>query len=103
MRAVLLILILVVVAAIIAIATGFLDISQTRPARAPDIDATGSGISAEGGQAPAFDVDAGTVSIGAQPQNVTVPMPTVDVNPPQEEGAATQPVPATNAQQPPRQ
>jgi len=52
MRALILILILAVVAAIIAVATGFLDISQTRSARAPDVAANAAGVTASGGQAP---------------------------------------------------
>lgn len=80
MRAVLLILILVVVAAIAAIGTGFVDINQTRGARAPDVDASRNGIAASGGQAPAFDVETGSVQVGTQ--RATVPVPTVQVTPP---------------------
>jgi len=81
MRAILLILILAVVVLIGAIATGMLDISQTRSAKAPDVDVTRNGVTASGGQAPTFDVEAGTVTVGAQPTNVTVPAPTVSINP----------------------
>jgi hypothetical protein len=81
MRAILLILILGVVVLIGAIATGMLDISQTRSAKAPDVDVSSNGITASGGQAPTFDVEAGTVSVGATQTNVTVPAPTVSVNP----------------------
>jgi hypothetical protein len=95
MRAVLFILILAVVVVIIAIATGFLDISQTREARAPDIDATQSGVSARGGQAPAFDVETGSIAIGAREQNVTVPVPRVEVRPPESNQQAA----ASNSQQ----
>ena len=80
MRAILLILILAVVGLIVLIATGLLDISQTRPAEVPQVSVTGEGIVAEGGQAPAFDVETGTVSVGAEPANVTVAVPTVQVN-----------------------
>ena len=81
MRAILLILIIAVVVLIAAIATGMLDVSQTRQARAPDVDVTKDGITATGGQAPTFDVETGTVSVGAKPANVVVPAPTVTVNP----------------------
>ncbi len=81
MRAVLLILILAVVAVIAAVATGFLDISQTRSAQAPDVDASGNGVTASGGQAPAFDVETGSVTVGAKQQNVTVPVPRVEITP----------------------
>ena len=90
MRAIILILILAVVALIIAIQTGFLDIDQTRAAKAPDVSASGNGVTAAGGQAPAFDIETGTVAVGTKPENVTVRMPTVSVRPPAE-GAATQP------------
>ena len=81
MRAILLILILAVIVLIGAIATGMLDISQTRGVKAPDVDVSRNGITASGGQAPAFDVETGTVSVGAKETNVTVPAPTVTVNP----------------------
>jgi len=81
MRAILLILILAVVVLIGAIATGMLDISQTRPAEVPNLDVSKNGVTASGGQAPAFDVETGTVSVGAKDTNVTVPAPTVTVNP----------------------
>lgn len=80
MRAILLILILAVVAVIVAIATGFLDISQTRQAKAPQISTTGNGVTAKGGQTPAFDVETGSVSVGSKPK--TVPVPSLQVNPP---------------------
>ena len=81
MRAILLILIIAVVVLIAAIATGMLDVSQTRAVEAPDNDVTKNGVTATGGQAPAFDVETGTVSVGAKQTNVTVPAPTVSVNP----------------------
>ncbi len=88
MRAILLILILVVIAFIIAIATGFLHISQTRPATAPAVSVKGAGVTASGGQAPAFDVETGTVSVGTRQRNVAVP--SLQVNPPtnQQDGNA---------------
>jgi hypothetical protein len=92
MRAVLILLILVVLALIILVATGLLDISQTRPAEAPQVSVDGKGITARGGQAPAFDVETGTVSVGTNQVNVTVPAPSVKVNPADGNGAQ----PATN-------
>jgi hypothetical protein len=89
MRAIILVLILVVVALIIAIQTGFLDIRQTRGAEAPEISANGSGVTATGGQTPQFDVETGKVAVGSRPENVTVQMPTVEVQPPQANQAAT--------------
>ena len=106
MRAVLLILILAVVAIIAAVATGMIDISQTREARVPQISATTNGITASGGQSPAFQVETGSVQVGTGATNVTtptvriegrqtqVPTPKVTVNRP---GEQTQP--ATNTAQ----
>ena len=88
MRAVLLVLILAVVAIIIAVASGFLDINQIRGARAPDIDASSNGVTASGGQAPAFDVETGTVSVGTRDANVKVP--SLTVNPAGNDAAPTQ-------------
>jgi hypothetical protein len=92
MRAVIFIVILAVVAVIIAVATGFLDINQIRGAKAPDITATRNGVTATGGQAPAFDVETGSVKVGAKQQTVTVP--TLTVQKPDQNQAA----PASNAQ-----
>jgi hypothetical protein len=89
MRAVLFILIVVVLVVIAGLATGFLDINQIRGAKAPQIAATGNGVSAKGGQAPAFDVETGSVKVGTQQK--TVKMPTLQVEKPgqNEAGAAT--------------
>jgi hypothetical protein len=88
MRTVILVLILAVVALIVAIQTGFLDIRQTRGAEAPALSANEAGVSATGGQAPAFDVETGKVAIGSRDQNVTVQMPTVEIQPPSQANQA---------------
>jgi hypothetical protein len=95
MRAVLILLILAVVALIILVATGLLDINQTRPAEAPQVSVNGKGITATGGQTPAFDVETGTVSVGTNQVNVAVPAPSVKVNP----ADGNQAQPATNTAQ----
>ncbi len=87
MRAVLIILIIAVVAIIAAIATGFLDIRQVRGARVPQVSATGNGVTAQGGQAPAFDVETGSVQVGAT--NTTVQVPNVQVKKPDTAEQAT--------------
>jgi hypothetical protein len=79
MRAILLISILAVVALIAAIATGLVDISQTRDARAPSLEASNGAIRAEGGQPPAFEVQTGSVEVGTREANVAVPK--VEVKP----------------------
>ena len=86
MRAILFILILAVFALIIAIATGFLDISQTRGARAPDVSVDGRDVEASGGQAPTFDVETGSVAVGTRKTEVVVP--TVKVVPPDQQANA---------------
>ncbi len=96
MRAILFILILAVVAVLIAIGTGLVDITQTRPAQVPDVDASRGGVSASGGQAPAFDIETGSVAVGTTRANVVVP--TVRVRAPDEQ-ANTQASTATNAAQ----
>jgi len=83
MRAILFIFILVVVAALIAIATGFIDISQTRSAKVPEVSADKGGVSARGGQTPTFDVETGSVAVGTTRTNVVVP--TVKVVPPEQQ------------------
>ena len=73
MRAIFLILIVAVVVLIAAFATGYLDISQTRQAKAPAIEASSGAIRAQGGQAPAFEVQTGSVEVGTREANVSVP------------------------------
>jgi flagellar basal body-associated protein FliL len=73
MRAIFLILIVAVVALIAAVATGFLDISQTREAKAPAIEAGSGTIRAQAGQTPAFEVQTGSVEVGMREANVAVP------------------------------
>jgi hypothetical protein len=87
MRTVLLVLIVAVLAVIAAVATGFLDINQIRGARAPQVAATNNGVVAKGGQAPAFDVETGKVKVGSA--ETTVKVPTLEVEPPQNQAAAT--------------
>jgi hypothetical protein len=87
MRAVLLILIAIVVAIIIAVATGFVDIDQVRGARAPEVSATGNGLTAKGGQPPAFEVETGSIKVGTE--DAKVKLPSLQVAPPDENEAAT--------------
>jgi hypothetical protein len=86
MRILLFILIVAVLVILAALATGFLDIDQIRGAKAPQVSATGNGVTAKGGQTPAFDVQTGSVKVGAQEK--TVQMPTLQVQKPDENQAA---------------
>jgi len=92
MRAIIFILILAVVMVIIAVASGFLDLNM-RGGRAPQLSTTSNGIKASGGQAPAFDVETGSVKVGSAQKTVTVPTLTVQ-KPDQNQAAA-----ATNTAQ----
>ena len=87
MRAVLMILIIAVVVIIAAVATGFVNINQIRGAKAPQVSATSNGITAKGGQAPAFDVETGSVKVGTK--QTTVNVPALQVQPPQNQAAAS--------------
>lgn len=73
MRALVLILIVAILIIIAGIATGFLNISQVRMGKAPQITATKNGVTARGGQPPAFDVQTGSVKVGTKATNVQVP------------------------------
>jgi hypothetical protein len=73
MRAVILVLIVAIVAVIALLASGLLNINQVRPAQAPEVSATRNGVTAKGGQAPAFDVETGSVKVGTKETNVKVP------------------------------
>lgn len=86
MRAILLILIIAVALLIAAIASGLISFQQTRSAKLPDIGTVENGVSARGGQAPAFDVETGTVAVGTQQRNLTVAVPTVEVTPADAQG-----------------
>jgi hypothetical protein len=92
MRAVLLVLIVLVLAVLAAIATGFLDINQIRGAQAPQVSATHNGVTAKGGQAPAFDVETGSVKVGSTQK--TVKVPTLSVEKPADNQAAPAQAPA---------
>ena len=87
MRAVIFLLIAVILVVIAGVATGYLKISQTRPAEAPQLIATGKGVTAKGGQAPAFDVETGSVKVGTK--DATVKMPSLEVQKPGENQTAT--------------
>jgi hypothetical protein len=75
MRAILLILILGIVALIAVVATGLVDIegvSRRQDARRrPNRQRRGC----QGRQAPAFDIETGSVAVGTREANVAVPLP----------------------------
>ena len=73
MRAVLFVLIVAVIVIVAALATGFVNINQIRDGQAPQVSASRNGVSAKGGQAPAFDVETGSVKVGTKETTVKVP------------------------------
>ena len=88
MRAVIFILIIAVLVIIAGLATGFLDINQIRGAKVPQVAASHNGVTAVGGQAPAFDVQTGSVKVGTQEKTVKMPSLVVE-KPDQNQAAAT--------------
>jgi hypothetical protein len=86
MRAILLVLILAVVVIIGLVASGLVDVRQVRGAKAPDVSANREGVTAQGGQAPAFDIETGSVSVGSRDAKVKVPA--LKVNPAGNDAAA---------------
>ena len=80
MRSLILILIVAILVIIAAVATGFLNVSQIRGGKAPDVTATRNGVTATGGQPPAFDVETGSVKVGTK--ETTVKVPTIVVEKP---------------------
>ncbi len=69
-----LIAILVVVAVVVAaFAFGFINIDQTREAKAPTVK-----LETSGGQAPAFDVDTAKIDIGTEKKTIEVPTVSVE-------------------------
>ncbi len=77
MRTIFFILILAVVAGIVGVSTGLINVSQTRNARMPGIAAEGGKIEARAGQTPAFDVQTGTIGVGSK--TLDAPVPTLKV------------------------
>jgi hypothetical protein len=87
MRAIIFVLIVAVLIVIAGIASGYLRINQTRPAQVPQVTATGKGVTAKGGQAPAFDVETGSVKVGTK--DATVKVPSLEVQKPGQNQATT--------------
>lgn len=73
MRTLLALLGLVVIVVVVLMAFGFINLDQTRQGQLPS-------VSVQGGQAPAFRADVGSVDVGTE--NKTVQVPTVAVNKP---------------------
>lgn len=72
---------IVALVALVAFGFYFFDVEQTEEARLPDVD-----VSVEGGNLPEFNAEAGDVEVGSK--EVTVTVPTVDVESPEEDQRA---------------
>ena len=79
MRGILLILILLVVVAIGAIATGLININPTQPAQAPAVAAEDGKLKVQGGKTPKFQVETGKLAVGTG--EATVKVPRLEVRP----------------------
>lgn len=75
MRTLLALLGIIVIILVVLMALGFINIDQTRQGKLPS-------VSVQGGQAPAFQADVGSVDVGTE--NKTVQVPKVDVTKPGE-------------------
>jgi len=73
MRELIVVLIIVILAILALVGSGFVRLNQTREAKAPEVSATRNGVTATGGQAPAFDVATGSVKVGTKETTVKVP------------------------------
>ncbi|HUP67719.1 MAG TPA: hypothetical protein VM145_05885 [Sphingomicrobium sp.] len=87
MRTIIFILVIIILVAIAAIATGFVDINQIRGAQAPAVSTTHNGVVTKGGQAPAFDVQTGSVTVGTK--DTTVKVPALEVQKPANQADGT--------------
>jgi len=70
--------------------SGLINIRQTRSAEAPAVEANAAGVTASGGQAPAFDVETGKIAVGSESRNVTVKVPAIKVERPAETNATAE-------------
>lgn len=70
-RTLLMIILLVLVVGAVLYAFGVIDVRQTREARLPEVQT-------QGGQMPAFDVDAPDVEVGTRNETVKVPEISID-------------------------
>ncbi len=101
MRALILVLILLVVGAIALVATGFVDLNQTRGAQVPNVGVSGNGVTVQGGQTPKFDVETGKIEVGTGQR--TIPVPEIRIAPGGDSAAPQPPVqPAQPAPAPAR-
>ncbi|UWQ52210.1 hypothetical protein K3720_20925 (plasmid) [Leisingera caerulea] len=63
---------------VLVFAVYMIDIDQTEETRLPDVD-----VNVEGGQLPEFEADVGDIETGSK--DVTVTVPTVDIQSPEED------------------
>ena len=90
MRALVLVLIVLVIAGLVAVTSGYVNITNLR-GEPPKLTATRSSVTIKGGQPPAFDVEAGSVKVGSKDTKVSIP--TLEIHKP---AKPAQQQPATN-------
>jgi hypothetical protein len=96
MRGIILILILAVVLAIAAFATGLLNLTPVEEGRPPSIAAQDGKVSVNPGEVPKVKLEAGKVAVGSG--EATVRVPRLEVRPAGSQPAAGQPAaPSDNA------
>jgi hypothetical protein len=61
------------------VATGFVNVNQTRPAEAPAVAVGKDGVVLKGGQEPKFQVETGRIEVGSG--KATIPVPEIRVAP----------------------
>ncbi|WP_114227298.1 MULTISPECIES: hypothetical protein [Sphingomonas] len=79
MRGIILALILVVVLAIAAFATGLLNLTPTQQGRVPSVAAQDGKLTVQGGELPKAKVEAGRIAVGQG--EATVKVPRLEVRP----------------------
>lgn len=72
---------IIAAAALLFFGVYMIDVEQTEEARLPDVDVT-----VEGGNVPEFDAEVGDIDVGSE--EVTVEVPTIDIESPEEERLA---------------
>ena len=80
MRAVLFVLIAATLVVIAGVGSGFINVNEIHGAKAPEVTATGNGVTAKGGEGSAFDVETGSVKVGTE--ETTLKVPTLEVQKP---------------------
>lgn len=82
-RTILIILVVLIVLAFIAYALGLFNVDSSGEVEMPEVD-----VSAEGGEVPDVQVETGDIDVGSE--EVEMEVPTLDVDPVDDDGSAQQ-------------